>query len=234
MDFDFGRVKIELKSVHRARSIRMWFADKDTLKITKPFYVSVQEALAFVRSNEKWISSSRASVPQRVSLLEYLSQNRPVWLFDREYEVSLLPTKTKSPYFLQDSSLSKILIMHRCGELAKGDIEDIFYSLAEKSISERVKNAAEKGGFTYSRLSVRNQRGRWASRSTSGTLSFNWRMVLLPFDLQDYVIAHEFAHTKVMDHSVAFWIFLSRICPNAKALDKKVSTLSREIFRIGD
>ena len=233
MEFDFGALKVEFKNVRASRSFRMWFADRDTLRVTKPCYASEREALDFVRANAKWICSTRSAVPSRTSLADYLLANPSVWIFGDVYEVVAVPTRTKSAYVLRDDSARKILLMHRTGGAADSDIEGLFMDLASKSICSRVASVAEREGFEYSRISVRNQRGRWASRSSSGTVSFNWRLVLVPFELQDYVIYHEFAHSRFMDHSVSFWIYLSRLCPNAKALDRKISALSRGIFCVG-
>lgn len=85
---------------------------------------------------------------------------------------------------------------------------------------------------TFSRVSVRDQSSRWASRSSSGTLSLNWRIMLLSPEHQKYMVLHELAHTKFMDHSVSFWIFLNRICPNTQKLDREISRLSVEFFAI--
>ena len=95
---------------------------------------------------------------------------------------------------------------------------------------ENLELAAEKFGVEYSRISVRNQSGRWASRSSSGALSFNERMLLLPCELQNYIICHELAHARFMDHSVSFWIWLGRLCPHAKRLDRELSKLSGKLF----
>ena len=70
------------------------------------------------------------------------------------------------------------------------------------------------------------------SRSSTGTLSFNWRMVLLPCELQDYIVCHELAHVRFMDHSVSFWIFLNRLLPNAKSLDARLSKEGSEVFSV--
>ena len=77
-------------------------------------------------------------------------------------------------------------------------------------LAERVARRLDVG---FTRLAVRDQRSRWGSCSTSGTLSFNWRLVLAPHDVLDYVVAHEVCHLRECNHSARFWRLLESIRP---------------------
>jgi hypothetical protein len=68
-------------------------------------------------------------------------------------------------------------------------------------------------GVHYSRITIRGQRKRWASASPLGNLSINWKLLLAPEKIIDYVIIHELAHFKHMDHSRKFWDYLAKYCP---------------------
>ena len=78
----------------------------------------------------------------------------------------------------------------------------------------RLDAAAARAGVSYSRLQIRGQRTRWASCSSAGTMSFNWRLLLAPAAMLDYVVEHEVAHLEVHDHSSRFWALLASRCPD--------------------
>ena len=69
-------------------------------------------------------------------------------------------------------------------------------------------------GVRYRRLTIRDQVSRWGSCSSNGSLSFNWRLVLAPHDVLDYVVVHEVCHLAELNHSPAFWKLVERRRPN--------------------
>ena len=68
-----------------------------------------------------------------------------------------------------------------------------------------VEEEAPRIGVKPARIQIRDQRSRWGSCSTRGTLSFNWRLVLAPLDVLDYVVVHELCHLREPNHSRRFW-----------------------------
>jgi predicted metal-dependent hydrolase len=76
---------------------------------------------------------------------------------------------------------------------------------ARARITLLAQSEAAALGVSYSRLTMRNQRSRWGSCSSSGALSFNWRLVLAPHDVLDYVVVHEVCHLVELNHGAAFW-----------------------------
>ncbi len=85
---------------------------------------------------------------------------------------------------------------------------------AREEVGPRLDAACARWGSTYTRLQIRGQRTRWASCSSSGAMSFNWRLLLAPSPVLDYVVEHEVVHLDVLDHSQRFWILLSERVPD--------------------
>jgi len=81
-------------------------------------------------------------------------------------------------------------------------------------------------GFKYKRVIIRHQKTRWGSCSSSGTLSFNCKLALLPQALSDYVIVHELCHLQELNHSSRFWSLVARAVPHHKRLRAQLRRLS--------
>ena len=110
--------------------------------------------------------------------------------------------------------------VHRRGDMLlvpEGDpraaLERFYRRAARAEIAARLDAATARAGTHYTGLTIRGQRTRWASCSTEGAMSFNWRLLLAPEEILDYVVEHEVCHLDVMDHSPRFWALLESRSP---------------------
>lgn len=93
-------------------------------------------------------------------------------------------------------------------------IERFYRRAARDEIAPRLDAATAAVDQTYSGLSIRGQRSRWASCSASGAMSFNWRLLLAPEQVLEYVVWHEVCHLEIRDHSPRFWALLASRFPD--------------------
>jgi predicted metal-dependent hydrolase len=91
---------------------------------------------------------------------------------------------------------------------------------ARDEVGDRLDAAVARAGLAYTSLQIRGQRTRWASCSSSGAMSFNWRLLLAPAEILDYVVEHEVAHLEVHDHSQRFWDLLASRCPEWRECER--------------
>jgi predicted metal-dependent hydrolase len=99
------------------------------------------------------------------------------------------------------------------GAAARPAIERWYRRAARAELTQRLDAATAAAGTSYARLAVRNQSTRWASCGSSGVMSFNWRLLLGPERVLDYVVWHEVCHIEVANHSPRFWALLESRCP---------------------
>jgi len=97
---------------------------------------------------------------------------------------------------------------------AREALERWYRRAARDEIEPRLDHAVAALGCAYTALTIRNQRTRWGSCSSTGALSFNWRLLLAPAPVLDYVVWHEACHLRLMDHSAEFWTLVARHCPS--------------------
>jgi predicted metal-dependent hydrolase len=96
----------------------------------------------------------------------------------------------------------------------KPAIQKHLRKLAQHELPERVLELASLHGIEVARVSVRNQKSRWGSCSRRGTISLNWRLILAPEFVRDYIILHELAHRRQMNHSDKFWQEVEQLYPD--------------------
>ena len=86
--------------------------------------------------------------------------------------------------------------------------------LAKELLLKKCRYFAERMGVSYGTVTVREQKTRWGSCRAKGNLNFNWKLALMPEEILDYLVVHELAHRKEMNHSDRFWAEVERVLPD--------------------
>ena len=108
-------------------------------------------------------------------------------------------------------------------------LEKRYINAAKEYFPKRVAYFQQFTGGTYNRITIRDQKTRWGSCSARGTLSFNWRLMLAPPAILDYVVVHELCHLTHMDHSPAFWQAVGKVYPDYRTARKWLKDHGQEL-----
>lgn len=187
----------------RARRVSVKVHPDAAVEVVLPQRAPERAAAAAVVELRPWIerrlaevAAARAIVAQRAGTLPYLGQR------------------------LQVVSEPSRRIVHRRGDrllVPASDpqpaIERFYRRAAREEIEPRLDAATAAVGARYAGLSIRGQRSRWASCSARGAMSFNWRLLLAPEPVLEYVVWHEVCHLEIRDHSPRFWALLTGRLP---------------------
>ena len=98
---------------------------------------------------------------------------------------------------------------------------------AKRIIPILVEYYAKMMGVTYGRITIREQKTRWGSCSSKGNLNFNWKIVMMPREVLEYVVVHELAHRIEMNHSPAFWQIVENVLPDYKERRKALKNANQ-------
>jgi predicted metal-dependent hydrolase len=112
-------------------------------------------------------------------------------------------------------------------------VRDFLKREAKSDLEAASRAAAGRLGVAIKRVSIRDQSSRWGSCSTTGVLSYSWRLILAPPFVLDYLAAHEVAHLIEMNHSLKFWRLVERICPDVGRAKTWLDAYGSNLHRYG-
>ena len=192
----------------RARNIRIT-VDRDGVVVTVPERVAERHGHAFVREREQWIERSLAKLAAEEAAVAArpLTDASHVPYLGNELLLRLLHGASGRAHLANSGELRLRVPDHGRDTVASA-LERWYRRRARVEIKARLDAVVARNGTAYKRLTIRDQRSRWGSCSSTGTLSFNWRLMLAPELVLDYVVEHEAAHIEVPDHSKRFWALM--------------------------
>jgi predicted metal-dependent hydrolase len=197
-------IAYRIRRSERARRIRVTVDAARGVEVVIPRRGSARDAAAAVSELEPWIrrrvdelAQARDVVTARGDRIPYLGE---------------LLTVVPEPGRTRVHRRGDLLLAPAGGEREPA-LERWYRRAARTEVGRRLDRACALAGTPHSGLTIRGQRTRWASCSRSGAMSFNWRLLLAPESVLEYVVWHEVCHLQVMDHSPRFWRLLERHCP---------------------
>lgn len=200
-------VPYRIRRSDRARRVRVSVDGSGQVEVVLPRRAPERHAADAVRQLQPWIERRRRAVARAATEVGRAPGTVPY--LGETLRLVAEPGRTR---------------VHRRGDVLlvpAGDpreaLERWYRRQARVEIAPRLDAATARAGTRYNGLTIRGQRTRWASCSSSGAMSFNWRLLLAPPAVLDYVVEHEVCHLEVMDHSPRFWRLLASRAPDWRA-----------------
>lgn len=211
--------KVKYKKNNFSKSIKISLKSEDEILVTLPKYCPFKSAKEFLYGNFEKIKNFKFKKPNLNENLETKFDTLHVIPSDN----FKIETKKNLVYFFYPSELPFAdNIVQK--EYKKAYLKAIQIE-AKNYLPFRINFLAEKFGFKFNKLALRNQKTRFGSCSYFNNINLNINLMKYDFDIIDYVIIHELCHTRVKNHSEVFWTEVEKYCPNYKELRKKLKTI---------
>lgn len=222
---DGEEIRVELRRHPRARRLILRLDPKRNCAVlTVPARTGARPISRFLEEHQNWLISAFRALPPRAAFTDGTA------LSILGEPVTIRHDPSHRGPCRRDGDL--LLVGGDAPHLARR-VRDYLKSLARAEIGHHVAAFAQDHGLKPGRITLRDQSSRWGSCSAKGDLSFNWRLVCAPAHVLRYVAAHEVAHLRHMDHSPAFWAFVTRIDPQWKRARGWLKANGAALHRIG-
>ena len=222
------RVPVTIRRSPRAKRLSLQIeAEKPELILVIPRYALSMQVDSFIRKQTPWIEKhwnqalkKAARKPKR----NYQDGDQ-YFYFGEILTLKLIPSVRWRPKIRVVGEILEITL-HKATTVSDGKkaikkaVQEFYKKKAEEVIHDRLQFYNEHYKLKYNRVTFRNQKTRWGSCSSAKNLNFNWRLIMAPIEIIDYVVVHELCHLKHMNHSAAFWGLVAERMPQYKELRK--------------
>jgi len=216
----------------RSRRIRLSVKSDGEIVVSMPRSVQYQDAIRFAESKTDWIVKQQSKIRAGLTLFAPESCFRT-----RFHKLAITKGNTDKVYNRVGNGVIQIFIPERINheqpkiqEFIKKTLVDVMRWEAKIYLPKRLKELAEKHGFKYQNVSIKNASTRWGSCSSANNINLNLHLMRVPEHLIDYVLLHELAHTVVKNHGEKFWLLLEQCYPNARKADKEMNNYRTQTF----
>lgn len=204
-----GTSTLALKLVRNRRARRYVLRVTDTADVivTMPRWGTIAEAREFAEEHVGWIVRERLRRATEASTRAWRPGSE-IWLRGERRTIECANGSVRA---------GDITARVRAGADPKDALRRAMREQASRELPPRLYALASHAGLRVARVTIRDQRSRWGSCSTRGAIALNWRLLLMPPSVRDYVLWHELMHLKRADHSPAFWKLVEQVCPDYRS-----------------
>ena len=202
-----GRMlRIEVKKSKRAKQFWLKANVSEIYLIAPTVNYEINQVMRFLDSKKEWILKTLEYYERvRSNYVEANLKSGTISFLGKRYNLQI--TKDIAPSVIVSDNLSKITFHVTDRRKYKDDLKQWYFAQTRRIVSERLNLIRKRNPSlpAYNKVSIKNQRSRWASCSENGNLNFNLILAALPIEIIDYVIIHELAHLIELNHSNNFW-----------------------------
>jgi predicted metal-dependent hydrolase len=197
-------VALRLVRHRRARRYVLRVTASSDVVVTMPRWGSIAEAKAFAEQHLQWIAAERLRRATEAGSRAW-SAGTAIWVRGERCPIVL-----EGDWAVAGDIRARVTKTSDVQTALRRALRE----RARVELPARLLELASAAGLTVARITVRDQRSRWGSCSTRGSIALNWRLLLMPPAVRDYVLWHELMHLKRADHSPAFWKLVEQVCPH--------------------
>jgi predicted metal-dependent hydrolase len=208
--FDGEAYLVRVRKHRQARryTLRINAATREVV-LTMPPRGSVAAAREFAERHGGWIAARLRRLPDAAPF----AHGAVLPLRGIEHRIHHRQDARGTVWIEEDEGVRLLCVAGEAPHVARR-VRDFLKREAKRDLETASRQAAQALGVKHARVSVRDQASRWGSCSTTGVLSYSWRLILAPPFVLEYLAAHEVAHLIEMNHSRRFWRLVDGICPD--------------------
>ena len=195
-------VIIETRRGMRNVTLRPKTVPEFQIHISKPWATSNAFVMKFLESKRKWIENIFAKAPQKT----HLKSGDIVEFLGRTVRI-VHDSNLRGNKYMDESKT--VLVIGGGADMFERRSRDFIRDEFLVAVKEIIKTTPRE--YWPRRISLRDTTSRWGSCSSNGNMSFSWRLAFAPYEVMRYVVMHELAHTKHMDHSAEFWATVAQL-----------------------
>lgn len=206
------------------RHINMRISYQGELIVSAPPHASLERIHAVLERKERWIVGHITKMRDAISTVDPLNS---ILLFGEPFTVIKKPAANRSSIIVREEKKELILKYRGSTEEEKrNQLKQRLQSWAKRKLEKRVSRISDTLSISYTGLSVRDQKTRWGSSSGKGTISLNWRIIMAPEYVQDYLVVHELIHQLHRNHQRSFWNEVALRFPDYREAERWLKTNS--------
>lgn len=217
---DLGRVKLYKR--RGTRSIKITITNDDYVRVSLPTWVPYRAGLEFAKSKKAWVAQHKKPSTSFTDKMAIGKSHRLKIIFDQNIH-NPSTRITGSEIVVKVSNANSLSTAHARNLIVKA-AERALTKEAKTLLPQKLLSLSKRHDISYKELRVKKLKTRWGSCNQQKVITLNIYLMLLPWELIDYVILHELTHTKHLNHSQNFWKFLKSQLPDTERLKKDIKT----------